>query len=52
VPQKGVFLLGDKMKKTKHNKKEDGNFQSTNKKHGHKESARDVFGQRNEKTSK
>lgn len=39
----------NKIKSTKNNKKEDGNFKKKNIKHGRKESSRSVFGSRGQK---
>lgn len=44
---KGEFRMDNKLKNTVNNKKEDGKFKKKNIKHGHKESARTVFGMEN-----
>ncbi|WP_207641497.1 CPC_1213 family protein [Clostridium sp. KNHs214] len=40
--------MENKMKSTKNNKKEDGDFKKKNIKHGYEESARAVFGMENQ----
>ena len=46
---KGVFLMGNKMKKTQNNKMQDGHFKKVNIKHGQQESSRAEFSMKSDK---